>query len=184
MRKPPKMSKADRQVQEASDAATWDAIEAYRDTGEMVPAEKDGKLVYGNVDNEWVNNVVIDGQQTQDQVCLNKFIPLDRQVSKGNLGIGYWKKPWNGVWRFGGFKLVDVTDKRDKVFRRIPQSKTVKNNQGFDYYVYDKGDFNLAEDSVILKECPGFVPIPWDRIGLYKDKWRAVLPEEQKKEEK
>ena len=140
--------------------------------------EKDGKLVYGNVDNEWVNNVVFDGQQTQDQVCLNKFIPLDRQVSKGNLGIGYWKKPWNGVWRFGGFKLVDVTDRRDKVFRRIPQSRTVKNNQGFDYYVYDKGDFNLAEDSVILKECPGFVPIPWDRIGLYKDKWRAVLPEE------
>ena len=30
MRKPPKMSKADRQVQEAADAATWDAIEADR----------------------------------------------------------------------------------------------------------------------------------------------------------
>ena len=50
MRKLPKMSKADRQVQEASDAATWDAIEAYRDTGEMVPAEKDGKLVFMTVD--------------------------------------------------------------------------------------------------------------------------------------
>ena len=50
MRKLPKMSKADRQVQEASDAATWDAIEAYRDTGEMVPAEKDGKLVFLTVD--------------------------------------------------------------------------------------------------------------------------------------
>ena len=50
MRKPPKMTKADRQVQEAADAATWDAIEAYRDTGEMVPAEKDGKLVFLTVD--------------------------------------------------------------------------------------------------------------------------------------
>ena len=50
MKKPPKMSKADRQVQEASDAATWDAIEAYRDTGEMVPAERDGKLVFLTVD--------------------------------------------------------------------------------------------------------------------------------------
>ena len=50
MKKLPKMSKADRQVQEASDAATWDAIEAYRDTGEMVPAEKDGKLVFLTVD--------------------------------------------------------------------------------------------------------------------------------------
>ena len=50
MKKRPKMSKADRQVQEASDAATWDAIEAYRDTGEMVPAERDGRLVFLTVD--------------------------------------------------------------------------------------------------------------------------------------
>jgi len=50
MKKPPKMSKADRQVQEASDAATWDAIEAYRDTGEMVPSVRDGKLVFLTVD--------------------------------------------------------------------------------------------------------------------------------------
>ena len=50
MKRPLKMSKADRQVQEASDAATWDAIEAYRDTGEMVPAERNGKLVFMTVD--------------------------------------------------------------------------------------------------------------------------------------
>lgn len=50
MKRTQKMSKADRQVQEAADAATWDAIEAYRDTGEMVPAEKDGKLVFLTVD--------------------------------------------------------------------------------------------------------------------------------------
>ena len=140
--------------------------------------EKDGKLVYGNVDNEWVNNVVIDGQQTQDQVCLDKFIPLDRQVSRGNLGIGLARKPANGVWRFGGFKLVDATESRDRVFHRLPKWKNVPNKKGFDFFVYDKGDFNLAEDSIIPKECPGFVPIPWDKIGLYKDKWRAVLPEE------
>ena len=50
MKKQPKMSKADRQVQEASDAATWDAIEAYRTTGDMVPAMRDGKLVFLTVD--------------------------------------------------------------------------------------------------------------------------------------
>ena len=44
------MSEADRQVQEASDSATWDAIEAYRDTGEMVPVERDGKLTFLTVD--------------------------------------------------------------------------------------------------------------------------------------
>lgn len=45
-----RMTKADRDVQEASDAATWDAIEAYRETGEMVPTEKDGRLVFLTVD--------------------------------------------------------------------------------------------------------------------------------------
>lgn len=50
MRKFPKMSKADRQVQEASDAATWDAIEAYRTTGDMVPVLREGELVFLTVE--------------------------------------------------------------------------------------------------------------------------------------
>ena len=45
-----RLSKTDREIQEASDSATWDAIEAYRDTGEMVPMERDGKLVFLTVD--------------------------------------------------------------------------------------------------------------------------------------
>ena len=48
--KPVRLSKADREIQEASDSATWDAIEAYRDTGEMVPVEKNGKLAFLTVD--------------------------------------------------------------------------------------------------------------------------------------
>ena len=50
MTKAAKMTKSDREVQEASDAATWDAIEAYRETGEMVPVERNGKLVFLTVD--------------------------------------------------------------------------------------------------------------------------------------
>ena len=50
MRKQPKMSKADRQVQEASDAATWDAIEAYRTTGDMVPVLREDELVFLTVE--------------------------------------------------------------------------------------------------------------------------------------
>lgn len=50
MKKFPKMSKADCQVQEAADVATWDAIAGYRETGEMVPTERDGKLVFLTVD--------------------------------------------------------------------------------------------------------------------------------------
>lgn len=37
-------------VQEAADEATWDALERYRDTGEMVPIMKDGKLALVTVD--------------------------------------------------------------------------------------------------------------------------------------
>lgn len=44
------MTEADRQVQHAADVATWDAIEAYRDTGEMVPVEREGKLALLTVD--------------------------------------------------------------------------------------------------------------------------------------
>ena len=45
-----RMNKSDREVQEAAEVATWDAIEAYRDTGEMVPVEREGKLVFLTVD--------------------------------------------------------------------------------------------------------------------------------------
>lgn len=44
------MNEADRQVQYAASIATWKAILGYRDTGEMVPLERDGKLVLVTVD--------------------------------------------------------------------------------------------------------------------------------------
>ncbi len=50
MRGKVRMCKADRDIQEASDAATWDAIVAYRDTGEMVPVVRDGQLAFLTVD--------------------------------------------------------------------------------------------------------------------------------------
>ena len=37
-------------VQEAASEATWDALERYRDTGEMVPVMKDGRLALVTVD--------------------------------------------------------------------------------------------------------------------------------------
>lgn len=50
MKDPKEWPEDARQVQEASDVATWDAIEGYRDTGEMVPSERDGRLVFLTVD--------------------------------------------------------------------------------------------------------------------------------------
>lgn len=39
-----------RQVQEAMDRSSWDAVEGYRYTGEMVPVVKDGKLALVTVE--------------------------------------------------------------------------------------------------------------------------------------
>ena len=39
-----------RNAQDAFDEASWDAVEGYRDTGEMVPGMKDGKLYLYTVD--------------------------------------------------------------------------------------------------------------------------------------
>ena len=50
MKKTDELPEDVRQIQEASDAATWDAIEAYRDTGAMVPVAQDGKLAFLTVD--------------------------------------------------------------------------------------------------------------------------------------
>ena len=44
-----RMPKDCREVQEAMDRASWDAIEGYRQTGEMVPVLKDGKLAFVTV---------------------------------------------------------------------------------------------------------------------------------------
>ena len=48
-----------RNAQDAFDEASWDAIEGYRDTGEMVPGMKDGKLYLYTVDGEWRRNNLI-----------------------------------------------------------------------------------------------------------------------------
>ena len=45
-----RMPKDCREVQEAMDRASWDAIEGYRHTGEMVPVLKDGKLAFVTVE--------------------------------------------------------------------------------------------------------------------------------------
>ena len=42
--------------------------------------------------------------------------------------------------------------------------------------VFRLGDFNLRPEARIFREMPGFQPIPWDKIGLYRDEWRQTLP--------
>jgi len=39
-----------------------------------------------------------------------------------------------------------------------------------------KGNFALKPDSVVFRKIPGFQPIPFDKIGLFKDEYRRTLP--------
>ena len=40
----------------------------------------------------------------------------------------------------------------------------------------DNMNFQLRDDSIIYKKIPGFKKIPFEKIGLYKDQCRKVLP--------
>ena len=48
-----------------------------------------------------------------------------------------------------------------------------KREAGYEQKPYDVGDFTLKPDARLLKEMPGFKPIPFEKIGLYKDEWRS-----------
>ena len=53
VKKTVRMPKDCREVQEAMDQASWDAVEGYRQTGEMVPTVKDGKLAFVTVEEKF-----------------------------------------------------------------------------------------------------------------------------------
>ena len=38
------------------------------------------------------------------------------------------------------------------------------------------GNFALLKDSVVYKKLPGFAPVPFEKMGLYKDELRPILP--------
>lgn len=49
-----------------------------------------------------------------------------------------------------------------------------KREAGYEQKPYDVGDFTLKPDARLLKEMPGFKPIPFEKIGLYEDEWRGT----------
>ena len=138
---------------------------------------EDGTNMFGNVDNVWVNNIVIDSQNTQDQVCLGKFIPQNRQTSSGNVSVGLRRVPCKDVWRFGGFSVLDLRGWENRLFKDVPPMKKVSRTDGLEVFVYEKGDFNPVNLEFLEKSVPGFKPIPWDKIGLYVDMWRTTVSE-------
>jgi len=67
-----------------------------------------------------------------------------------------------------------------KIASGKPSWGTIKNNwitkedPGFANMA--EGDFTLADDSIAYKKIPGFKPLPFSKMGMYKDEYRKKLP--------
>jgi len=62
----------------------------------------------------------------------------------------------------------------------IKDNVTITNDPGF----ANPGafDYSLPADAEVLQKIPGFKPIPFERIGLYVDQYRQVLPTEKERQ--
>ena len=129
-------------------------------------------------DDHWHDNVVIDcGAAAIVGTGAEKVSPDFRLKSERNLHIRIngGEKP-DTPWKLGGFKTVDGTTNApvDVGIVDLPKvEKTFHNRQ----FTWRKGDFTLKPDSIIFRELPNFKPIPFGKIGLYRDAWRTDICE-------
>lgn len=129
-------------------------------------------------DDSWRDNVVIGcGRGGEVGAGSDKLSPDFRLVSERNLHIrtkGGSKA--DNPWPLGGFRTIDGTTNApiDVGFVDLPPfEKTFHGRQ----FTWRKGDLNLKPDSIIFRELPTFKPIPFDKIGLYRDEWRREIGE-------
>ena len=139
---------------------------------------EDGPLMCAPLGNIWINNLVLDMKwgPADNKVFRGKTFPLGRLHSEGNVYMrlkGGEKEV--KFWDLGGFKLVEGTPETplNPGFVDLPTEELTPDKN---HFVFRKGDFNLKPDSLVMKEIPGWQPIPWDKIGPYKDKWRKLIP--------
>ena len=159
----------------------------------------------GYLDNVWVNNVVIDMQNapTRFQAICKERVDSSRITCADNLYVRT-KGPTstNAVefWEFGGFRLVDGTPEKPvdlgfvdmpparhdarrytfqegrwKGFIDRPALRALREKGELTVTPYRTGDFNLKPDAKLKELMPQFQPIPFDKIGLYRDEWRTGL---------
>ncbi|MBN1346313.1 MAG: right-handed parallel beta-helix repeat-containing protein [Phycisphaerae bacterium] len=71
---------------------------------------------------------------------------------------------------------VRATSKKniDRKYMTIADNYVTDDDPGF--VDAAKMDFRLRADSVVYEKIPGFKPIPFEKIGIYEDEYRASLP--------
>lgn len=136
----------------------------------------DVDTVFAPHDTVFTNNVVVDCRVAGGVGAGGeKFTPEMHIVSDGNLYVRTGAAARKGdVWSLGGFKtLYGATNQVLDVGLVDRPSPTVTSDGRA--FTWRKGDFTLKKDSIIFKELPTFQPIPFDKIGLYKDDWRKDI---------
>ena len=62
----------------------------------------------------------------------------------------------------------------DKKYVTISNNHVPEEDHGF--FDAANENFQLKNDSIVYKKIPGFMKIPFEKIGLYRDEYRATWP--------
>ena len=146
---------------------------------ELTHLMEDGPSTVAPLDNVFTMNVVCEIPTNRAPFALNgllhKLVPSNRVHVANNLDVRRTGKGKPSGWPRDGVRTIDGTeeDPIDLGFVDLPAFRW--SDERYSYYD-EMGDFNLKPNARLLKELPGFAPIPWDKIGLYEDQWRKRLP--------
>jgi hypothetical protein len=75
------------------------------------------------------------------------------------------------------FTWSDVADGKKRATDPFPSGPLAVYDEDPGFVDLEGGDLRLKPDSKIFKDLPGFQPIPFEKIGLFVDEYRPVLPD-------
>ncbi len=82
---------------------------------------------------------------------------------------------YRSTWRDPEKHCRETSDKHiDKPYIKMADNYVTDENPGF--VDAAEMDFRLKDDSIVYREVPGFEKIPFEKIGLYQDEYRATWP--------
>lgn len=113
-------------------------------------------------------------QRTLEAVHITKPPYSQRYPELAN----YWNddpnKPVNPIRKNLAVQCGKLTNAKSE-WGPIEKNWTTQDDPGFVNMA--EGDYELKADSLVFKKIEGFKPVPFDRMGLYRDAWRRELPD-------
>lgn len=155
-------------------------------------------FVHGGHDNLVENNIFIECSMAMRQaswtnMAWRRFLDDEDRQNKLLRDVDITKPPYTERYpELRGYLEWDGEPRLNKAYRNVVykcdafvegnwviQDNWVMRNENPGFVDPENLNFQLRDDSVILKRVEGFQPIPFDKIGLVKDDLRPVLPQSQ-----